>query len=116
MDESKRGQDPCNSYWPGHHVHFIQARLSRESVDEHPPRLGTLIGVDDNGVFDIDVGGDVVRLWNHLPRRLRSRLERGDTDVELRKHSVMAIGSSLFSIRDAGDDERIECVASGPVD
>ncbi len=106
----------CQSYWAGHNVHFIQARLSRESLEAGLARSGRIIAIGDDGRVDVAVAGATVELWNHLPARLRRFVEHGKTDVVLRGHSAMAIGSYLFSVRDATDDDAICCTAHDPGD
>jgi len=76
---------PCGSYTPGHDVHYIQARKSREAGDRRSARIGS---VEDNGTITF---ADGTTLWNHDPARLRGLLAIHGSDVSLRAYGVMGL-------------------------
>ena len=63
----------CETFLPGHGVHWIQARKSRDWLREHPRLAGQLLEDGDDGwiVIGLD-SGPLVRLWNHDVERLRT--------------------------------------------
>jgi hypothetical protein len=60
----------CGLYTPGHHVHFIQAKKAWEG-DQANYRNGRLVSVDDGGWITVEVGADILRFWNHDPKRAK---------------------------------------------
>lgn len=77
----------CGAYRPGHDVHFIQARQSRESGMGEPARIER---VDDDGTIQFVDGST---LWNHDPERLRAILDRHGNDVFVASHGLLRISN-----------------------
>lgn len=57
-------------YLPGHVPHWIQVRKSREDTD-NPPLVCSLIDWKPDGIMRIVLGGQIIRLWHHDPRRVK---------------------------------------------
>ena len=76
---------PCGSYTPGHDMHYIQARKSREAGERRPARIDS---VDDDGTITF---ADGTTLWNHDPARLQGLLAIHGSDVSLRAYGVMGL-------------------------
>lgn len=57
----------CGSYHPGHRVHWIQAKKSREPQ----LRIDVTLTVRVDGVIDITSAEETIVRWNHDPDRLR---------------------------------------------
>ena len=109
----------CGLYLPGHDVHWIQAKLSREKRDQRPTRPGQLIKTDPDGLVVVEVEGVVYRLWNHDPLRMERLVARNRGSVSyqpgaglLRTESVL--GNFLFCVADADDPELRECPSTPP--
>lgn len=83
----------CKSYFPGHQVHWIQAKKSMEDQ----PVIEVSIVVHHDG--RVDVEGDELKLalWNHDPDRLRSALDYwGRAAWKPRYHVLTLPGSSAM--------------------
>lgn len=84
----------CKKYTPGHQVHFIQARKSREG----PAGEAKVIeAVDDDGTIRFTDG---TTKWNHDARRVRALFEHAGPAARLRGFNVLAIGSYLVCVGD----------------
>jgi hypothetical protein len=99
---------PCGSYTPGHDMHYIQARLSREAGERRAARIAS---VDDDGTITF---ADGTTLWNHDPVRLRGLLARHDSDVTLGTHGVMRLPHDGSEYCFCVADEATPC--PGPAD
>lgn len=97
----------CGSYTPGHDVHFIQARLSRESS---PESRTTIEAIDDDGTIHL---ADGTTLWNHDPKRLRLVVEHFGPAATIRTRGVLALQSYLFCVAPTPDPCRP--TAPGPL-
>ena len=88
----------CGSYHAGHEVHWIQARLSRES----PPIGEGRATVTDDGWITIELDdGQTTRAWTHDPAWLTHLFGGPSGPVVRRPASVLAVsGSHLVSIGD----------------
>jgi hypothetical protein len=95
----------CALYTPGHRVHFIQAKLGWEE-DPANHRTGTILSVEDDGWINVDVDGEVLRLWNHEPERARRCLEESGGRVVLPGHCLLRApgeeGNYCFSVSTNG--------------
>ena len=102
----------CGAYRVGHDVHFIQARLSRESGPGVPR---TVVAVADDGTITFTVGAAV---WNHDPERLRSVLDRHGREVRLCSRGVLRVpnghGDYCFSVAAEADPCRSDTVDLRP--
>ena len=96
----------CGAYTPGHDVHFIQARQSRESGMGEPANVRS---VDDDGTIHFADGS--IR-WNHDPDRLRAILDRHGNDVFVASHGLLRIpnerGTYLICVAKTPDPCRPE--------
>lgn len=90
----------CGSYRPGHEVHYIQARKSREAG---PGTSATVTAVDDDGTIHF---ADGTTKWHHEPRRLGRALELGGTGVQLCPFGLLRVPN--------GDGAHIFCVGDEP--
>ena len=88
----------CDSYHAGHEVHWIQARLSRES---DPIGKGRATVADDGWItVELD-DGEQHRLWHHDPAWLTYLFGGSSGRVTLRSKSVLAAsGGHLVSVGD----------------
>jgi hypothetical protein len=103
----------CDSYGPGHQVHWIQFN---HSMREPSVVIPVTAVVDDDGVVHIE--GDDLSLvrWNHRPALMRTALQRfgGMADWKPRWH-ILAVPAeaffggarTVFSL--ATPEERREC-------
>lgn len=68
----------CQSYAPGHHVHWLQARRCHEEPGELHEVLLTADDVHDDGWVTLyETGGRLghsFRAWHHRPGQLRAKL------------------------------------------
>lgn len=66
----------CGSYWPGHHVHWIQAK----KVFYEPGALepATVVGLETDTVVIVEVGGELRRYFNHTAPGIEHIAERYD--------------------------------------
>ena len=72
--EANYGSVDCNSYYPGHNVHWIP--VLRKWVDE--PRLPMTIKHIEGNEFEITSGDITQRLFNHDPRAVISAIKNND--------------------------------------
>lgn len=72
----------CGSYRPGHEPHYIQVLRGRAGTST-PLRPGRLLEVHDDGILVVEVEGEMLRLWNHEPTRLRVLAARNDNEIAL---------------------------------
>jgi hypothetical protein len=103
----------CDSYAPGHQIHWIHFNHSMREPSVVIPVTGV---VDDDGLVHID--GDDLSLvrWNHRPALLRAALQHfgGRADWKTRWYllavpteAFMGSARSVFSM--AAPDERRDC-------
>ena len=107
MSEVK-GTDPCQRFIPGHAVHWIHAKKSREGRSPHPS-WWRLVSCDDDGYVVIERNGASRQLWNHNPRTLRRRAAATQGLIEYRKEWGLLIchrgGTNyLFNVADPTGD------------
>ncbi len=86
----------CGSYGIGHEVHYIQARLLRESGEGMPCD----VKVGPGGWLVVTVQGEKRRLWNRDAERLAHLLEAEGSQARLRAHHGLTLRSHVFSISD----------------
>jgi len=96
----------CDLYKPGHQPHFIQAKLAWED-DPAKYRNGTLMSVADDGWITVEVGGELLRFWNHEPARARICFEQAGGRVGVPGHSLLHApstggGNYCFSVSTDG--------------
>lgn len=84
---------PCQVYFPGHVVHWVQVNLS---IGE-PHLTGTLAGVG-GGVIAIDFGEQITFFQNHEPEHLIKTIGIGGTVQICDKYSLLISGDDYFSI------------------
>jgi hypothetical protein len=101
------GQDSCDSYGPGHQIHWIQARKSYEPGQ--PVIAVTVVGVHDDGRVDIEGEDLTLTLWSHRPDRIRSAVAVGGGAQWKPKYHVLKLFSG-DSFNLAALDEREPCV------
>jgi len=111
----------CGLYLPGHEVHWIQARLSGNDI-ENPREDGHLIAIEDDGtiVFKIDGNIKIERAWNHEPKRIAAfAAQSGGRVIIHRRWHILGVpdmrqvgATFLFCIGDP-DDHR-ECPSEPP--
>jgi hypothetical protein len=109
----------CESYLPGHTVHWIQANRSAGQ----PHETGTLIGVEGN-VITVEVDGTTKTYRNHEVERLVEIVGLGGEVRICESYSILQGGGNYcFSIVDAskpwrecGDEPLTDTSAEGLVD
>ena len=84
----------CPLYLPGHNVHWIQARLTWNEP-QHDPIPATLLAVETDGEFTVEVDGEVRRYWNHEPQRLTRALRKYHGVFELVGYGVLTVPREL---------------------
>jgi hypothetical protein len=99
----------CRLYGPGHQMHWIQAKKSREGEQ---PMIDVSVLVHHDG--RIDVEGDELRLamWNHDPDRLRDAVDNRGRHRAVWKpqfHVLAVPGPSGYLFNLAALDERTPC-------
>ncbi len=103
----------CDSYGPGHWVHWIQHKLS---VREPAPVIPVTASVDDDGVVILEGYDLLLERWNHRPALIQAALRRsgGIAQWKPRWHVLVVPtgdlvdgASNVFSL--AAADERREC-------
>ena len=80
----------CSTYHSGHNPHWIQNRLAVESISSEY-RRGTVVSVDEDGFFSVDFDGEVLKLWNHDPARLRACIEERGSRVGLARYHLLYV-------------------------
>ncbi len=70
----------CGYYRAGHEIHWIQAKKAMNDPKRVP---GELVSVDPDGTLVVRSGGEMIRLWNHEPDRLRTVVARDGRAVSL---------------------------------
>ncbi len=63
----------CDSYGPGHWVHWIQ---HKKSVVEPAQVIPVTVSVDDDGVVLLEGYDLLLERWNHSPALMRAALQR----------------------------------------
>ncbi len=99
----------CDLYSAGHHPHWIQMTKGANDL-EHPPQQGQLIDVQPDGFVCIEVGGRVIRIWNHDPLRLieAAALSSGNIRYQVRWRLLFAGGNYAFCVSTL-PDEHVPC-------
>ena len=101
----------CGSYRPGHLMHWIQMKKSRE--DDQPIIPVKVVAVQDDGRVDIDSSDGELTLWFHEPSRIRSVVEQCARWKP--KYHVLET-SSHGSFNMATLDEHESCIRARKVD
>jgi len=78
----------CALYKPGHQVHFIQAKLGWQE-NRANYRTGKLLSVEDDGWIAVEVGGELLRFWNHQPERARWCFEQSGGRIGLPGYGLL---------------------------
>jgi hypothetical protein len=111
-DLSRTGSQ-CDSYAPGHQIHWIHFN---HSMREPSVVIPVTASVDDDGLVHIEGDGLSLVRWNHRPALLRAAVQRfgGRADWKPRWYllavpteSFMGSARSVFSL--VAPDERRDC-------
>ena len=95
----------CVSYRPGHAVHWIQAKKSREPGQ---PIIGVSVVVCTDGLLDLHANDLHLTMWTHDPAALNHLLD-GRARVQLRpSFHVLSVKGTLLSL--ATPDQRTPCL------
>ena len=86
----------CDSYGPGHQIHWIQFN---HSMREPSAVIPVTAVVDDDGLVHIEGDGLSLMRWNHRPALLHAALHRfaGMADWKPRWH-ILAVPAEAFSV------------------
>ncbi len=103
----------CDSYAPGHWVHWIQHKLS---VREPEPVIPVTASVDDEGVVLLEGDGLHLVGWNHSPALVRAALRRSGGIAQRKPRwyvLVVPTGDLVDGVRNvfsvAASDQKREC-------
>ncbi|KAE8764707.1 hypothetical protein [Georgenia thermotolerans] len=94
---------PCQSYRPGHSVHFIQARLAHRDTEGWADGIVCQARPDGTAVVDYLDGGSVT-LWHHGD--LTARAPQGSPVRVHERYRLLACGRALTCVLVLAHDER----------
>lgn len=107
----------CQSWGAGHRVHWIQGMRSNDSEQPGSYVACEVIDADDEGWFTVVITetGEHLRLWNHVPDRVRGlvgldRLEINERWSVLHRRKLEGGSTTYVSVRDT----RTPCVFEEP--
>ena len=107
-DDIRPVDHSCKSYRPGHQVHWIQAKKSRE---EGQPLIDVTVVVHDDGRVTLHGEQLNLTMWNHDPARLQSAWDSlGRAVWKPRFHVLTMPGLSGYGFSLATTDRHSACV------
>jgi hypothetical protein len=103
----------CGLYLPGHDVHWIQGIQSAKD-QMNLPKVGNVVEVRADGIFVVELDGQLSRLWNHDPGRLERLVARNDGRVSYQPRwgllrTPSSEGDYCFCVARADGPKRKRC-------